>query len=68
MRKKDLLQFDYGESGQTVYFAVQIENSGGKQGPWSDGICVDTVRVPCFTFAVKEVLWNKQHDGYAVRA
>ena len=34
MRKKDLLQFDYGESGQTAYFAVQIENSGGKQGPW----------------------------------
>jgi hypothetical protein len=34
MRKKDLLQFNYNESGQTVYFAVQIENSGGKQGPW----------------------------------
>ena len=34
MRKNDLLQFDYGESGRTVYFAVQIENSGGKQGPW----------------------------------
>ena len=34
MRKNDLLQFDYSESGQTVYFAVQIENSGGKQGLW----------------------------------
>ena len=34
MRKKDLLQFDYAESGQVVYFAVQIENSSGKQGPW----------------------------------
>jgi hypothetical protein len=34
MRKNDLLQFDYGESGQTVYVAVQIENSGGKQCPW----------------------------------
>ena len=34
MRKKDLLQFDYGESGQIAYVAVQIENSGGKQGPW----------------------------------
>jgi hypothetical protein len=34
MRKNDLLQFDYGESGQTAYVAVQIENSGGKQGPW----------------------------------
>jgi hypothetical protein len=34
MRKNDLLQFDYSESGQTAYVAVQIENSGGKQGPW----------------------------------
>ena len=34
MRKNDLLQFDYGESGQMAYFAVQIENSDGKQGPW----------------------------------
>ncbi|MDR0629075.1 MAG: hypothetical protein LBG24_05470 [Treponema sp.] len=32
-RKKDLIQFDYGDSGKTAYFAVQIEN-GGKQGPW----------------------------------
>jgi hypothetical protein len=34
MRKKHLVQFDYNESGHTTYFAVQIENSGGKQGPW----------------------------------
>ena len=34
MRKKGLLQFDYGESGRSVYFAAQIENSGGKQGLW----------------------------------
>ena len=34
MRKNDLLQFDYGEIGQTVYFAMQIENSDGKQGTW----------------------------------
>jgi hypothetical protein len=33
MRKKDLLQFDYGDSGKTAYFAVRIEN-GGRQGPW----------------------------------
>jgi hypothetical protein len=33
MRKKDLIQFDYDDSGKTAYFAVQIEN-GGKQGPW----------------------------------
>jgi hypothetical protein len=33
-RKKDLVQFDYGSSGSTAYFAVQVENSGGKQGPW----------------------------------
>jgi hypothetical protein len=32
-RKKDLITFDYGDSGQTVYMAVQIEN-GGKKGPW----------------------------------
>jgi hypothetical protein len=34
MRKKDLIQFDYDDSGKTVYFAVQVENSSGKQGPW----------------------------------
>jgi hypothetical protein len=33
MRKKDVVQFDYGESGKNAYFAVQVEN-GGKQGPW----------------------------------
>jgi hypothetical protein len=34
MRRKDLIQFAYDDSGKTVYFAVQVENSGGKQGPW----------------------------------
>jgi hypothetical protein len=33
-RKKDVIQFGYGDSGKIVYFAVQVENSGGKQGPW----------------------------------
>jgi hypothetical protein len=33
MRKKDLVPFDYGDSGKTAYFAVQVEN-GGKQGQW----------------------------------
>jgi hypothetical protein len=33
MRKKDLITFDYGDSGKTAYFAVKIEN-GGKQGTW----------------------------------
>jgi hypothetical protein len=33
MRKKDLIRFDYGDSGKTAWFAVVIEN-GGKQGPW----------------------------------
>jgi hypothetical protein len=33
MRKKDVIEFDFGDSGKTVYFAVVIEN-GGKQGPW----------------------------------
>jgi hypothetical protein len=32
-RKKDLLEFDFGDSGKTAYFAVQIENEG-KKGPW----------------------------------
>ncbi|MDR2096878.1 MAG: hypothetical protein LBP76_15350, partial [Treponema sp.] len=32
-RKKDLIEFDFGDSGKTAYFAVQIENDG-KQGPW----------------------------------
>jgi hypothetical protein len=34
MRKKDLIQFDYDDSGKMVYFSVQVENGGGKQGPW----------------------------------
>jgi hypothetical protein len=33
MRKKDLIEFEFGDSGKTAYFAVQIEN-GGKQGNW----------------------------------
>jgi hypothetical protein len=32
-RKKDVIEFDFGDSGKTAYFAVQIEN-GGKKGPW----------------------------------
>ncbi|MDR1308072.1 MAG: hypothetical protein LBK74_10930 [Treponema sp.] len=32
-RKKDLMDFDYGDSGKTVYIAVQVEN-GSKKGPW----------------------------------
>jgi hypothetical protein len=32
MRKKDLVEFDFEDSGKTAYFAVIIEN-GGKQGP-----------------------------------
>jgi hypothetical protein len=32
-RKKDLIEFDFEDSGKTVYFAVQVEN-GGKKGPW----------------------------------
>jgi hypothetical protein len=33
MRKKDLIGFEYGDSGKTAYFAVQVENDG-KKGPW----------------------------------
>jgi hypothetical protein len=32
-RKKDVIPFEYGDSGKTAYFAVQIENEG-KKGPW----------------------------------
>jgi hypothetical protein len=32
-RKKDLIEFDFGDSGKTAHFAVQIENDGRK-GPW----------------------------------
>jgi hypothetical protein len=32
-RRKDLIEFDFGDSGKTAYFAVQIENDG-KKGPW----------------------------------
>jgi hypothetical protein len=32
-RKKDVIEFDFGDSGKTAYFAVQVENDG-KKGPW----------------------------------
>jgi hypothetical protein len=32
MRKKEMIEFDFGDSGKTAYFAVIVEN-GGKQGP-----------------------------------
>ena len=32
-RKKDVIEFEFGDSGKTAYFAVQIENDG-KKGPW----------------------------------
>jgi hypothetical protein len=32
-RKKDLIEFGFGDSGKTVYFAVQVENDG-KKGSW----------------------------------
>jgi hypothetical protein len=32
-RKKDVIEFGFGDSGKTAYFAVQIENDG-KKGPW----------------------------------
>jgi hypothetical protein len=31
-RKKDVIGFDFGDSGKTAYFQVVVEN-GGKQGP-----------------------------------
>ena len=32
-RRKDVIEFDYEDSGKTVHMAVQIENDG-KKGPW----------------------------------
>jgi hypothetical protein len=32
-RKKDVIEFDFDDSGKTAYLAVQIENEGRK-GPW----------------------------------
>jgi hypothetical protein len=32
-RRKDLIEFEYEDSGKMVYFAVQVENDG-KKGPW----------------------------------
>jgi hypothetical protein len=32
-RKKDVIVFEYGDSGNTARFAVQVENDG-KKGPW----------------------------------
>jgi hypothetical protein len=32
-RKKDVIEFEFGDSGKTAFFAVQIENEG-KKGPW----------------------------------
>ena len=32
-RRKDLVEFDFGDSGKTAWFAVQVENDG-KKGPW----------------------------------
>jgi hypothetical protein len=29
-RKKDVIEFDFGDSGKTAFFAVQIENEGKK--------------------------------------
>ncbi|MDR1127642.1 MAG: hypothetical protein LBL06_05895 [Treponema sp.] len=31
--KKDVIEFDFGDSGKMVYFAAQVENEG-KKGPW----------------------------------
>jgi hypothetical protein len=32
-RKKDVIEFDFGDSGKNCFMAVQIENEG-KKGPW----------------------------------
>jgi hypothetical protein len=37
-RNKDIIKFEYGDSGKTAYFAVQVENEG-KKGPWGPITC-----------------------------
>jgi hypothetical protein len=32
-RKKDVIEFSFGDSGKTCYMAAQVENAGRK-GPW----------------------------------
>jgi hypothetical protein len=32
-RRKDLIKFDFEDSGKAAFFAVQVENDG-KKGPW----------------------------------
>jgi hypothetical protein len=32
-RKKDVIAFEFGDSGKLCYMAVQVENEGRK-GPW----------------------------------
>jgi hypothetical protein len=32
-RKKDVVMFDYEDSGKTAYITVQVEDNG-KKGPW----------------------------------
>jgi hypothetical protein len=31
-RKKDVIEFDYADSGKRAYIAVQIESGDGRQG------------------------------------
>jgi hypothetical protein len=32
-RRRDVIEFEFGDSGKTAYMAVQVENDG-KKGPW----------------------------------
>jgi hypothetical protein len=34
-RKKELVNFDAGESGMTAYFCARYENPKGEHGAWS---------------------------------
>jgi hypothetical protein len=33
-RKKDIINFNPGDSGKTIYFDIRIENGKGGYGPW----------------------------------
>ncbi|MDR2071201.1 MAG: hypothetical protein LBP81_07295 [Treponema sp.] len=38
-RKKDVIEFNFGDSGKTAYFAAHVENDG-KKGPWGPMVSV----------------------------
>jgi hypothetical protein len=42
LRKKNLIEFEFGDSGRTVYFVVQLENDDKKEA-WKPLVFVTKV-------------------------